>query len=76
MRYVVAKDMKAVAARLKRIYTTAAIEEAAREPDTFEAGWGEKSRAAVRVWRSAWPNVAPFFQFPPEIPKINRSSAS
>lgn len=70
MRYVAAKDMKAVAASLKRIYTSAAIEDAARELDAFEEAWGEKYRAAVRVWRNAWPNVVPFFQFPPEIRRI------
>lgn len=70
MRYVAAKDMKAVAAALKRIYTSASIEDAARELDAFEETWGGKYRAAVRVWRNAWPNVVPFFQFPPEIRKI------
>lgn len=70
MRYVAAKDMKAVAAALKRIYTSATIEDAARELDAFEDAWGEKYRAAVRVWRNAWANVVPFFQFPPEIRKI------
>lgn len=70
MRYVAAKDMKAVAAALKRIYTSATIDEAARELDAFEAEWGGKYRAAVRVWRNAWDNVVPFFQFPPEIRKI------
>lgn len=70
MRYVASKDMKAVAAALKRIYTSATIEEAARELDAFENDWGGKYRAAVRVWRSAWDNVVPFFQFPPEIRKI------
>ena len=70
MRYVANKDMKAVAAALKRIYTSATIEDAARELDAFEEAWGEKYRAAVRVWRNAWPNVVPFFQFPPEIRKI------
>lgn len=70
MRYVATKDMKAVAAALKRIYTSAAIEDAAHELDAFEEAWGEKYRAAVRVWRTAWPNVVPFFQFPPEIRKI------
>jgi len=70
MRYVAAKDMKAVAAALKRIYTSATIEDAALELDAFEEAWGEKYRAAVRVWRNAWPNVVPFFQFPPEIRKI------
>jgi len=38
--------------------------------DAFEEAWGEKYRAPVRVWRNAWPNVVPFFQFPPEIRKI------
>ncbi len=70
MRYVAAKDMKAVATSLKRIYTSVTIEDAAREFDAFEEEWGEKYRAAVRVWRNAWANVVPFFQFPPEIRKI------
>jgi len=70
MRYVAAKDMKAVAAALKRIYTSITTEEAERELDAFEESWGGKYRAAVRVWRNAWPNVIPFFQFPPEIRKI------
>lgn len=70
MRYVAAQDMKAVAAALRRIYTSATIEEEARELDAFEDAWGEMYRAAVPVWRNAWANVVPFFQFPPEIRKI------
>ena len=70
MRYVATKDMKTVAAALKRIYTSATVEEAERELDAFEETWGGKYRAAVRVWRNAWPNVIPMFQFPPEIRKI------
>lgn len=70
MRYVAAKDMKAVAAALKRIYTSASIEDASRELDAFEEAWGGKYRAAVRVWRNSWDNVVPFFQFPPEIRRI------
>ena len=70
MRYVASKDMKAVTAALKGIYTSTTIEAAARELDAFEGAWGGKYRAAVRVWRNAWDNVIPFFQFPPEIRKI------
>ena len=70
IRYVASKDMKAVAAALKRIYTSATAEEAERELDAFEEAWGGKYRAAVRVWRNAWPNVVPMFGFPPEIRKI------
>lgn len=70
MRYVATKDMKAVAAALKRIYTSVSADDAARELDAFEEAWGGKYRAAVRVWRNAWDNVVPFFQFPPEIRRI------
>ncbi len=70
MRYVPAGQMKAVASALKRIYTSVTIEDAERELDAFEAEWGDKHRAAVRVWRNAWHNVVPFFQFPPEIRRV------
>jgi putative transposase len=70
MRYVPAGQMKAVASALKRIYTSVTIEDAERELDAFEEEWGDKHRAAVRVWRNAWQNVVPFFQFPPEIRRI------
>jgi len=62
--------MKAVATALKRVSTSTTIEEAARELDAFEEAWGGKYRAAVRVWRNAWDNVVPMFQFPPEIRRI------
>lgn len=70
MRYVPAGQMKPVATALKRIYTSASLDDAARELDAFEAEWGGKYRAAVRVWRNAWDNVVPLFQFPPEIRRI------
>lgn len=70
MRYVAAKDMKAVAAALKRIYQSATLAEAERELTAFEADWGQKCRGAIRVWRSAWGNVAPLFQWSPEIRRI------
>ena len=70
MRYVPSGQMSPVAAALKRIYTSVTIEDAARELDVFEAEWGDKYRAAVRVWRNAWHNVVPIFQFPPAIRRI------
>jgi transposase-like protein len=70
MRYVAAKDMKPVAAGLKRIYQSATLEEAERELDAFEEAWGGKYRGAVRTWRNAWGNVAPLFQWSPDIRKI------
>jgi putative transposase len=70
LRYVGAKDSKAVVAGLKRIYGSATAEEAARELDAFEAEWGERYKAVVRLWRGNWDNVIPFFQFLPQIRKV------
>lgn len=70
LRYVGSKDTKAVVAALKRIYHSATADEAARELDTFEAEWGKKYRAVVRLWRGNWDNIIPFFQFLPEIRKV------
>jgi transposase-like protein len=70
LRYVTVKDSKAVVAALKRIYQSATAEEAAGELDQFEAEWGGKYRAVVRLWRNNWDNIIPFFQFQPEIRKV------
>jgi len=70
LRYVTATDSKAVVAMLKAIYQSATQEEAERELDALEASWGSKYRAVVRLWRSHWDNIIPFFQFPPEIRKV------
>lgn len=69
MRYGATKDMKAVAVALKRICTSATIEDAPRELEGFEEEWGENWRATVRAWRGAWPSEVPVFQFRPEIRK-------
>jgi transposase-like protein len=70
LRYVNAKDSKAVVAALKRIYQSATAEEAAGELDSFEADWGDKYKAVVRLWRGNWDNIIVFFQFLPEIRKV------
>lgn len=70
MKYLTAKDMKAAVAALKRIYQSVSADEALAELDAFEAEWGERYRAVVRLWRGNWDNIIPFFQFPPEIRKV------
>lgn len=64
LRYVTAKDSKAAVA-LKRT-----AEDAARELAGFEADWGAKYKAVVRLWCGNWDNIIPFFQFLPEIRKV------
>lgn len=70
LRYVSTKDSKAVVAALQLIYRSATAEEAAVELDAFEAQWGSKYKAVVRLWRGHWDNIIPFFQFLPEIRKV------
>jgi putative transposase len=70
LRYVSAKNSKAVVTALKRIYQSAEAEEALAELENFEAEWGGQYRAVVRLWRNNWDNIIPFFQFPPEIRKV------
>jgi transposase-like protein len=70
LRYVTAKDAKAMVASLKRIYQSVDVEEAARELEALDAEWGGKYRAVVRLWRGNWDNIIPFFQFPAEIRKV------
>lgn len=70
LRYVNAKDSKAIVAALKRLYQSATAKEAAAELDAFEAEWGGRYRAVVRLWRGNWDNIIPFFQFLPEIRKV------
>ena len=70
LRYVASGDAKAVVAALKRIYQSAAADQAAVEMDAFEAAWGAKYKAVVRMWRVHWANIIPFFQFLPEIRKV------
>jgi transposase-like protein len=70
LRYVTAADSKALVAMLKAIYQSAALEEAEHELTALEAAWGNKYRAVIRLWRSNWDNIVPFFQFPVEIRKV------
>ena len=70
LRYVNAKDSKAVVAALKRIYQSATAEEAMTELEAFEAEWGHQYRVIVRLWRGNWDNIIPFFQFLPQIRKV------
>jgi transposase-like protein len=70
LRYVIAKDSKAVAAALRRIYQSVNAEQGQEELARFETEWGSKYRSAVRIWRENWDNIIPFFQFLPEIRKV------
>src|SRR5688572_8723219 len=62
---------KELAAALRTIYTAPNADLAAAALDQFAAGpWGQRYPAIVASWRRAWPQVIPFFAFPPDVRKV------
>ncbi len=59
-----------VAADLKRIYTSATLEEAELHLGEFEAKWDTDYPPIGQSWRRNWDRLTPFFDFPPEIRKV------
>ncbi len=65
------KDRKTLAAAIRPIYAAASAEAAEAALDAFAEGeWGQKFPTVVAAWRRAWPQVIPFFTFPPEIRRV------
>ncbi|WP_179849313.1 IS256 family transposase [Actinomadura luteofluorescens] len=55
---------------LRQIYTAPTESAAQQRFAEFEAEWGDRYPAIVRLWRDAWPTFTPFLAFPAEIRKI------
>lgn len=70
LNYVPYTEKKAVAADLKKIYSSSTVELAEQALDDFELTWGDKYPAIVKSWRTHWEKITPFMAFPMEIRKI------
>ena len=70
LNYVSWKMRKAVAADLKTIYAAATADEAQIRLNEFDEKWGTDYPTIVKSWRSNWPRITPFFDYPPEIRRI------
>ena len=70
LRYVPAKDMKAVAQDLKRIYNSATLAEAEKALNDFSAKWSAQYPNIEKSWRRNWDNIITIFDYPFEIRKI------
>jgi putative transposase len=70
LNYVPYNEKKAVAADLKKIYSTSTVELALQALDDFELTWGDKYPAIVKSWRTHWEKITPFMSFPIEIRKV------
>ena len=64
------KDRKAVAARLREVYSAETAEAARDALEEFDEEWGGQYPSIARAWRRAWEEVIPFFAFSPEIRRV------
>jgi transposase-like protein len=65
------KERKPLAAALRPIYTAPTAEAAAAALEAFAHGpYGGRFATVTAMWRRAWPQVIPFFAFPPEVRRI------
>ena len=69
-RYAAWDTRPKIAAGLRPIYTAVSIDAALEALDTFEADWGTKYPAIVRLWRDSWEVFTPFLAYPPEIRRV------
>lgn len=70
LRYVPAKDMKAVAKDLKSIYNAPTVEKAHQALDEFAEKWSAKYPHIEKTWRAKWDHLIALFDYPDEIRKI------
>lgn len=69
--YVPWKERKAMAERLRPIYTAPTAEAAEAALRTLEdSALGRRYATVAPAWRRAWPQVVPFFAFPPEVRRM------
>lgn len=70
LRFVAWKDRKVIAAELKTIYTAPTAEAAKLALDAFRATYDARFPGIGKSWEANWPELSPFFDYPPEIRKI------
>ncbi len=70
LRFVAWKDRKAVAADLKKIYSSPTVDEAERELAHFGEAWDKKYAAISKSWNEHWPDLITLFDYPEEIRKV------
>jgi transposase-like protein len=69
-RYAARQDWDALAKALRPVYTAPTEEAALERFVEFEAAWGRKYPAIVKLWNSAWAEFVPFLNFDVEIRRV------
>lgn len=69
-KFVSYKDIKALMADLKKVYTAVDEEAALNALDAFAAAWEAKYPKISKSWYDNWANLSTYFKFPPELRKL------
>ncbi len=70
LRYVSWKQRKEMAEDLKKIYSSATIEEGRQNLDAFAAKWDATHPSVSKSWYSNWERLSTFFEYPPAIRRV------
>ena len=63
-KFVSYKDIKALMADLKRVYTAVDEQTALLELDNFDEKWSSKYPQIAILWRTNWANLSTYFKYP------------
>lgn len=69
-KFVSYKDIKALMADLKRVYTASTEEIAKLELDAFAEKWDSKYPNISKSWNENWATLSTYFKYPEEVRKI------
>lgn len=70
MRFIPFKHSREFLKELKMVYTSPCENSGKDNLKKLEEKWIKKYPSAVNPWINHWPNVSPFFAYPPEIRKM------
>ena len=69
-KFVSYKDLKALMADLKRVYTASTEEIALLELEAFAEKWDSKYPTISKSWNENWATLSTYFKYPTEVRKI------
>jgi putative transposase len=69
-KYVTYKDIKAVLADLKKIYTAPTLDDAEYRLEEFKEKWDSKYPQIGKSWNDNWAELSTFFKYPDEVRKL------
>ena len=69
-KYVSYKDLKALMADLKAVYTAVDEHSASAALDVFADHWDKKYPKIAQSWRDNWANLSPYFKYPQELRRL------